>query len=288
MGRVDAELFHVSRRGHAGLGAERACERALGHSGALGEAADRQVVVELGRQLGDEGAEARVARRRGAQLRAELRLAAAPPHEHHEPRGHGVGELGTVVVSDECEGEIHPGGDAGRGPHPPVVHVDRVGLDVHRGPALGEPPRKCPVGRRALPVELARRGEDGGAGAHGRDPGGDAAESCDLGDERGVVDCSAHSAAARDDERVEFGDVAERRVDTEADAALRADVGAAGGREDDLVGGVLVGLGRGVEHLERSERVEGLDAVADHDHDAVRTHGVHGHPSDRLAAMTRS
>ena len=65
--------------------------------------------------------------------RGELGLPAGPAQEHHQPPGHGSGDLGRVVVLDEREGEVDAGGHAGRGPDVAVAAVDRLGIDDQDG-----------------------------------------------------------------------------------------------------------------------------------------------------------
>ena len=47
---------------------------------------------------------------------AELGLSAGPLQEHHQPPGHREGDVATEVLLDHRQGQIDPGGDAGRGP----------------------------------------------------------------------------------------------------------------------------------------------------------------------------
>ena len=47
-------------------------------------------------------------------------------------RGRPVGELGAVVLLDQGEEQVDPGGDAGRRPAVAVAHEDLVGADVDR------------------------------------------------------------------------------------------------------------------------------------------------------------
>jgi hypothetical protein len=120
---------------------------ALAHRDARGEHADAVVGGWIGV---DEflGPADRLSPGWSAPHRAgELALPARPAEEHHEPAGDGHGDVGAVVVLDEGQRDVDSGGDAGGRPHVAIARPDRVGVDAHRGEALGQLATARPVRR---------------------------------------------------------------------------------------------------------------------------------------------
>ena len=145
-GALDPELLDVGGRRHADLAAEEAGEVARAHRGALGERLDAQVGVEVvgdpGLQLAQRAALGELRREVGA----ELGLAAGALEEEDQPAGDLDGDLAAEVLLDQRQGEVHAGGDAGRGPDVAVADEDRVGVDGELGVAAGELGRSTPSG----------------------------------------------------------------------------------------------------------------------------------------------
>lgn len=115
----------------------------------------------IGGRLGDDLIE-HLAQRRGdaggdREALGELRLATGALKEHDRPSRHGTGDVGTVVLLDEREGEVHAGsGPGGRGDMS-VAHEDSVGGDLNTGMAPGQVRAERPMGRCGSAVEQARR-----------------------------------------------------------------------------------------------------------------------------------
>ena len=145
-GRFGAHGGDVLGWGGAHRRAEAADEVALAHPDPLGEHDDAVVAARVGvdRLLGGPD---RTRRRTivpdGCR---ELRLTARAAQEHHQPPRHQLGDVGAVVVLDEGEGEVDPGGDAGRRPHVAVAHEDRIGVDVDRRVPAHAVPWPAPSG----------------------------------------------------------------------------------------------------------------------------------------------
>src|SRR5438093_956586 len=135
---LDARALDEARRRETDLAREHAREVPLAHRHLGGEGGHGEIRVEV---IGDPGLQLaqRVAvGRLHGELGAELRLAAGALQEHDQLAGDAERELAPVVLLDEREGQVHAGGDAGRGVDAAVVQEDRVALDGD----LRVPPRQ--------------------------------------------------------------------------------------------------------------------------------------------------
>ena len=234
--------------------------------------------------------------------RGELALAAGPAEEHHQPAGHGLGDLDAVVVLDERQRHVDAGGDAGRRPHVAVADPDRVGVDVDGRVLAGEALGPRPVRRRPPAVEQAGGGEQEGAAAHADDPARTGRASVGDGiDERGVVDGGARHPLPPGTRRVSTSATSSSARGHELQPALGAHRPGGDRGDGDVVAGVA-GAGRAEhavgagEDLVRPGDVERLHAVEGDDHDsagggacvdvwAVRTAWRQGHGSPRVPAI---
>ena len=151
---LDAQRFDVRRRGGPGLGPPRPHEGPLAHGGTPGQRCDAQVLAQVVGHPALELTELLPAGGSCLELRRELRLPAGATHEHHQPRGDGMGQVGPVIVLDEREGEVDTCGDAGRGPAIAVPDVDPVAVHLDVGVLSGELLARRPVRRRPVPVVL--------------------------------------------------------------------------------------------------------------------------------------
>jgi len=99
---------------HADLAAKDPGEVPRAHPGPARQRLDGAVAVGV---IGDPAlhlAHAVALGELGGELHAELRLAAGPPHEHHQPARHLEGALAAVVLLHQLQGEVHPGRHTGR------------------------------------------------------------------------------------------------------------------------------------------------------------------------------
>ena len=212
---------------------------------------------------------------------AELRLVAGTAQEQHEVTRDRERGVAVEILLDEREREVHAGGDARGGPHRPVAHEDRLGVDAHpRVHALQllppTPSAWSRGGRRA-----GRRAASTNAPVHTE------AVRLALRDARAIQSISSASAAAstwpeppatisvsigvaalgrlrmRDDGR---GRWTWQRLAVAAEHAHVVAALAARGGLDQL-------LGAG-EHLERAGDVEALHARVGDDRDRAAVAGV--------------
>lgn len=256
--------------------------------GALREAGDREVLVEVVGEPALDGGDRRRARGLRAQLGRELGLAARAAGEHDEPGRHLVGQLGAVVVLHQREGEVDAGGHPGGGPAVAIAHVDLVGGHLDLGRDLGEQVAVAPVGGGAPAVEEAGGAEQQRPGAHRRGAAAERGEPAQVAEQGVVVEERSGAGAADDHERVELVDVFERDVGLDRDPR-----GGAGGPAADRrdAAGVVVPAGDavgGLEHLERTGEVEQLEAVEGDEDDGSSGHGGQCAPVSAVAATTRS
>ncbi len=97
-----------------------------------------------------------------------------------EPAGNRLGNLGAVVVFDQCQREVDAGGDSSRGPHLlRTAYEDRVGIDPNGRKFAGEMFGKGPVRRRSVSVQQPGFGRKKRARAHGDDAAGGAGDGFD-------------------------------------------------------------------------------------------------------------
>src|SRR4051794_3879591 len=106
---VDPDRLDIRARRHPDLAREGAREVALAHVGAGRERGNRQVGAEVRRDPLLQLPQRPALRDLRAQVRAELRLAAGPLHEDHEPAGGLERGAAAEVVLDERERQVHPG-----------------------------------------------------------------------------------------------------------------------------------------------------------------------------------
>jgi hypothetical protein len=192
------------------------------------------------------------------QLGAELRLAARALEEHDEPARHLQCQLAAVVLLDQSERQVHSGGDACRGGHVPVAHIDRIGLDAHLRVAPRQLGAGGPVGGGAAAVEQTGAGEQESAGADRGDAPGPARRIPHPLDQPLVGAGLADAAAAGHEQGVERPRLGQRlRDQRHAGGAQRPGLG---GHDPDLIGIVAAQLAGGAEHLGGAEDVQGLDA----------------------------
>ncbi len=82
-----------------------------------------------------------------------------------EIASHLVGDVGTVVRPHNVQAEVDARCAAGGREDVPLVHVQHLGVDGHRGEAAGHFLALHPVGGGATPVEQPGHGQDEGTGA---------------------------------------------------------------------------------------------------------------------------
>ena len=274
-GGLDACRGDVAGRGDADLGREAPQQVAFAEGDLPGEDArggDRPAgsdsISSWARRTGASRA------RRLPHGCGELALVAGSAQEHHEPAGDLLGDLDAEVVLDEGQGDVDPGGHAGRRPDVAVARPDRIGVDVDLRVAGGEAVGAGPVGGHAAAVEQADGGEHVGPAADADDATGTGGQRADGADQRSVVAGGAHAGAAGDDQRVDVVHLGQRDGH-DPQAALAGDRAALDGRHDDLVGRRAVPQGPHRpggpgEHLVGSGDVERLHARIGDDHDVGR------------------
>ena len=162
-----------------------------------------ELAVEMGLHPVDQRGERRVGRGLRLQQRAELRLIARPPRVEHKPRATWSAERAPEVILDDRERHVDAGGDARRGPHLAVDDKSASASTVTRAGNAARAARSRPVGRRALAVEQAGRGQHeraraDRAAAPGR--GATSAASCRVG--LGVIAALEAARAAGDQDGV--------------------------------------------------------------------------------------
>jgi hypothetical protein len=137
------------------------------------------------------------------ELHAELRLAARPAQEHHEPARDGQREVASQVLLDQLQRQVHPGRDPGRGVHAAVADEDRIALDAHGGkPALQRVARR-PVCDGAPAVQHPGLGQQEGAAADRGDASSAPGGAPDPRDEPRVAHVGPGAGPAGDDQRVD-------------------------------------------------------------------------------------
>ena len=295
--RLQAQALHVAGGREANLGAEAAREVARAHVGELRERLDRQVGREVLHRVALHLAQAVTRGRTRGERGAELRLVARPAQEQHQVARDRERRVAVEILLDHRQREVHAGGDARRGPHLPVAHEDRLGIDLDPRVAPRELRRRRPVRGRAAPVQQAGRGEQERPGAHRGDAAGGLRASGDPLDQRGVGARLLRPGPAGDEQRVDpRGRVVEAAWGTIV-RPLEVHHGSAVGADDGggvaTVGAATVRLGEGLlggrtaeprlqqllrpaEHLQRPGHVQALDARVDEDHDVARGVGT-GH-----------
>ncbi len=211
------------------------------------------------------------------QRHAELALPAGAFDVHHHHPGRRECEVLAVVLGDHGQRHVHPRGDAGAGPHPPVPDEDRIGIDpdvgvLGRQPACGEP-----VGRSRPAVEQPRSGQQVRPRADRSDPPSPGPRTAQpVGDL--AVDHRLHRVVDQFDRpRHQQGvhpavRVVEGQVGHQPDATGGGHRAAVGRRDlHEVAGPVDSGdAGGDGEHLGRAGDVQQLDAGKGDDHDAVR------------------
>ncbi len=165
-GGLQAQALHVAGGREPHLGAEAAREVARAHVGELRERLHRQVGREVLHRVALHLTQTVPRGRARGERGAELRLVAGPAQEQHEVARDRERRVAVEVLLDHRQREVHAGGDARRGPHLPVAHEDRLGIDAHPRVAPRELRRRRPMRGRAPPVQQAGRGEQERAGAH--------------------------------------------------------------------------------------------------------------------------
>src|ERR1700730_9094566 len=164
-GRFDACELDESGRGHPDLAGEHPREMALAHHRAPSERRYGEIGIGMLADPHLQLAEGHTVGGLSRQLGAVLRLATWSLEEHDELPSDRQGDLPSMIFLDQRQGEVHPGGDAGRGVDRTVSDEDRVGLDPDPRILPGEFSARAPVGRGATPVEEAGLGEHEGTGA---------------------------------------------------------------------------------------------------------------------------
>jgi DNA-binding transcriptional LysR family regulator len=98
------------------------------------------------------------------QHSAELLLSTRAAQEHHQFACHGQRECMPMVGLDQGERQVHPGGNASRGPDLTITHIDRLGIDGEIGMLAPELVAPAPVGRHLTPAQAPGLCKDEGAG----------------------------------------------------------------------------------------------------------------------------
>lgn len=214
----------------------------------------------------------------GGELGAELRLVAGAPQEHDEMAGDGERHVPSVFLLDQGEREVDAGGDAGRCRQPSVAYEDRVRVHAHRRVRPGKRLAHGPVGGHPVAVELARLGEEEGAGAHRHELPGPGAVGADPVDQlRGG---SPRARASRHEEQIGRRGVSEPAVGDEREAAGAADRCSVQRGGAQVVGDAGEAGGAG-EDLHRAAHVEALHALEEDDEYGSLLHALHPGRSDR-------
>lgn len=270
-GGFETRRLDEPRRRGAGLLTEAAGEVARAHRCVHRERLDRQVGVEM---LGDEVlhvAQGVTISGLQRQLGAELRLVAGTAEEQHEAARDRQRHVSTDVFLDECERQVHASGDAGRGPHVAVAHVDRIGVHLDGRVAPGEGVADGPVRRRTPTIEQAGFGQHERAAAHAGHVPAPLRGPTQPCEQSSVGHRSGRPIAADDHEDVDAASHGcEVAVGHDRDARRRAHRRSVGGDDPNRPPGEREDLGGTGE-------VQALEALEGDDHDHARQHG--GRPS---------
>lgn len=237
------------------------------------ERLDGEIPVEVSRHVGRE---VRVPIGRAAleaeRLR-ELRLAARTSDVDHELACDAKRCGRAEVFFDQGQREVDAGRDPGRRVELTVVDEERIGIETELRESGGDVVDEAPVRRRAATVEEARRGETVDPGTDGDDA------PYALGDRPdprrdGAVDLRlSEPVTARNDERVERGNVLHRVRRLDHDSGLRDATSTGQSDGEHLVGGHLGRLGlralehRGGEGVRRADEIERGHSVERQDTD---------------------
>src|SRR5205823_1418303 len=145
---LESHRLDIGGRREADLPLKDAGEVARAHERALGEDGHREVLVEMAGDPALKLAQRLAPWRLPGELGAELRLAAGPLEEEHQPPRHLERDVRAEVVLDERERQVDPRRHAGRGVDVPVAYEDRLGLHGYLGVAPAQLRAGRPVGRR--------------------------------------------------------------------------------------------------------------------------------------------
>ena len=205
-------------------------------------------------------------------MRAELRLAAGPHQEDNVLARDGERDVVAEILAHQRQREIHPGGDAGRGPQLAVIDVDRVGFECHIGELAGELLDAAPMGGGALAFEKAGFGEKERAGADRDDAARPGGAFCEQTEQGLVLACLFDPFAAADHQRV---DVLEKRraaarvagIGDQSEALRGAEGSGLARCQHNLVERLLAAAIGGTEDLQRSGDVEDLRVLEREHHD---------------------
>ena len=208
----------------------------------------------------------------GAEVRAELRLAAWSLDEHDEPPRDLERDSSAQILFDQREREVHAGRDAGRGDHVLVPHEDGIGLDLHLWEELLELFAASPVGGRALAVQDASACEEERPRAHRRDAPRGLRSARDERDQAAIAEQGSDIERAGDDKRIDvIRHAAHRAIHVEGDRVgglHRTAIGACdlrGVRWRSTLEALQVRVGSR-EDVERSDEIEHLQSVKRDEH----------------------
>ena len=199
---------------------------------------------------------------------AELRLTARPLHEHDHVAGDIERDPSVMLNFDQRQGQIHPGGDTGRGEDISIPDKDRVALDVNIRIAGSQRFTVVPMCHGAPTVENSGLGQQEGAGTHADDALSPACGAGDPADGRAIGGGGRHAFAADADQGVKRGRrLIDADVGVQRDASGRFDSAGCRCNERDLVTwratpGVQDGIGR-TEYCGRTSGVDDLTILED-------------------------
>ena len=145
--------------GEAGRLMKAAGEGAAAHQDPIGQTIQGMGLRQLSAQMIEQLVYPGILGGGGLRLLDELGLAPFPVGRDHQPSCQLVGDRTAMTLAYQIEAAVQPGGRAGRGDQPIVIHIEGVGIEQYTGEAADEILLILPVGRCPAPLEQPRIGE---------------------------------------------------------------------------------------------------------------------------------
>jgi hypothetical protein len=156
-----------ARRRFAGLRAEDTPELSGPKPGDVGKLFDVKILAQVAVHVREDARDAIAGWFELEHLRA-LRFRSLTPLFHDEVAGDGEGQIPTVIVLHEREGQVDCGRHASRRPYRSVPNEEAVALYIYAQEIPLQPLGTLPMRGETSAVRCARGGDEEGSGANAR------------------------------------------------------------------------------------------------------------------------